>query len=214
MGEGNSYEKGKAEEVISTKDGTSLNAKLPDLLGWKQWQVGDWLFGVEKDRTPVPGTVGSVEDAGSGNKFDIELNTGYNPVKYPDLTIAQHLQRRFHHPYIKSFLSEVGVNIMSFQHSMCADFEINAMECIEYYGAKQGIVACKDWYDDFIECVHKSKQNLRIKAMFKKRQIDNHLEYLQGKRTWDETYEAPPKAHAFVEPWHDQKFANLHKPEC
>ena len=26
------------------------------------------------------------------------------------------------------------------------------MECIEYYGAKQGITACKDWYDDFIEC--------------------------------------------------------------
>ena len=35
---------------------------------------------------------------------------------------------------------------------MCADFEIKAIECIEYYGAKQGITACKDWYDDYIEC--------------------------------------------------------------
>lgn len=35
---------------------------------------------------------------------------------------------------------------------MCADFEIKAIECIEYYGSKQGITACKDWYDDFIEC--------------------------------------------------------------
>ena len=34
-------------------------------------------------------------------------------------------------------------------------------------------------YDDYIECVHKSKQNLRVKAMFKKRHIDNHIEYLQ-----------------------------------
>ena len=35
---------------------------------------------------------------------------------------------------------------------MCADFELKALECIEYYGAKQGITACKDWYDDYIEC--------------------------------------------------------------
>ena len=74
--------------------------------------------------------------------------------------------------------------------------------------------------------MHKSKQNLRVKAMFKKRHVDNHIEYLQvdlvlkraqkftsdltgwkfqGKRTYAETYEAPPKAHAYVEPWHDPK---------
>ena len=62
--------------------------------------------------------------------------------------------------------------------------------------------------------------------MFKKRHVDNHIEYLQvnlvlkrakkftsdiigrkfqGKRTYAETYEAPPKAHAYVEPWHDPK---------
>ena len=34
-------------------------------------------------------------------------------------------------------------------------------------------------YDDYIECVHKSKQNLRVKAMHKKRHVDNHIEYLQ-----------------------------------
>ena len=39
----------------------------------------------------------------------------------------------------------------------------------------QGLVACKDWYDDYIECTHKSKQALRVKAMFKKRQVDHHL---------------------------------------
>ncbi len=29
---------------------------------------------------------------------------------------------------------------------------MNAMECIEYYGVKQGLEACKDFYDDFLEC--------------------------------------------------------------
>ena len=63
--------------------------------------------------------------------------------------------------------------------------------------------------------------------MYKKRHVDNHLEYLQvslipqtqyhsemgsiinmnfqGKRTYAETYEAPPKAHAYTEPWFDAK---------
>ena len=78
---------------------------------------------------------------------------------------------------------------------MCADFELKAQECIEYYGAKQGITACKDWYDDYMECstgndgptaendITKcflgAKQHLRMRAMFKKRHIDNHIEYLQ-----------------------------------
>ena len=42
---------------------------------------------------------------------------------------------------------------------MCADFEMKAMECIEYYGAKQGITACKDWYDDYMECQSGERRN-------------------------------------------------------
>ena len=68
---------------------------------------------------------------------------------------------------------------------MCADFELKAVECIEYFGAKQGMTACKDWYDDYIECQTGAKQWLRIRAMFKKRHIDNHLEYLQVGATHD-----------------------------
>ena len=67
--------------------------------------------------------------------------------------------------------------------------------------------------------------------MFKKRHIDNHLEYLQvsllfgkvlaylmfdgflqGKRTWDETYEKPPKYNSFLEPWYDEKYAHAEVP--
>ena len=65
--------------------------------------------------------------------------------------------------------------------------------------------------------------------MFKKRHIDNHLEYLQvsqniwgklnhsdyflqGKRTWDETYEKPPKYSSYLEPWYDEKYAHAEVP--
>ena len=72
-----------------------------------------------------------------------------------------------------------------------------------------------------------AKQQLRIRAMFKKRHIDNHLEYLQvricfllilsqscvqGKRTWEETYEKPPKHNAFYEPWFDEKCSHMEAP--
>ena len=68
-----------------------------------------------------------------------------------------------------------------------------------------------------------------MRAMFKKRHIDNHLEYLQvsqniwvnvgrsdcfvqGKRTWDETYEKPPKYNSYLEPWYDEKYAHAEVP--
>ena len=71
--------------------------------------------------------------------------------------------------------------------------------------------------------------------MYKKRHIDNHLEYLQvsselvsrlfgsligntsftflqGKRTWEETYEPPPKYNSFSEPWFDEKYSHMGGP--
>jgi len=209
-----------------------LADKLPDPIGWKKWKVGDWFGNIEKDRTPIPhggrfehpddgglsGGAGTkyVEGKVLSNKVEELMNTGtncYNPVKYPELSIAHHLSRRYTTPYLKTFFTDLGANIINMQSGPCMDFEINALECIEYYGAKQGLTACKDWYDDYIECTHKTKQNLRVKAMYKKRHVDNHLEYLQGKRTYAETYEAPPKAHAYTEPWFDAKFAHLQQKE-
>ena len=35
----------------------------------------------------------------------------------------------------------------------CSKPELVALECIEYYGMKQGVKLCRDYYDDFIECV-------------------------------------------------------------
>merc|ERR1712088_618053 len=100
----------------------------------------------------------------SGKMEEVIDSTGncYNPVKYPELSIAHHLSRRYTTPYLKTFFTDMGANVINMQSGPCMDFELNALECIEYYGAKQGLTACKDWYDDYIECVHKSKQNLRV----------------------------------------------------
>src|SRR6266516_2670572 len=42
--------------------------------------------------------------------------------------------------------------------SRCADFEMNALECMEAYGYYRGIKTCKDYIDDWNECVSSQKQ--------------------------------------------------------
>eukprot|EP00092_Neocalanus_flemingeri_P022821 GFUD01024745.1.p1 GENE.GFUD01024745.1~~GFUD01024745.1.p1 ORF type:complete len:198 (+),score=38.92 GFUD01024745.1:79-672(+) len=183
------------------------------LFGWKNWTLPDKYTAVERDRTPRSPQSGAFDEKdlngdNMSGKHSFLPTDQYNPVMHPQLTIADHLLRVWQ-PFLKNFFTDMGANISSSQGQMCGDFELRAMECIEYYGSKQGITACKDWYDDFIECQTGAKQKLRMRAMFKKRHFDNHLEYLQGKRTWSETYEAPPKYHAYVEPWYDEKYAHM-----
>merc|ERR1712227_1134242 len=69
----------------------------------------------------------------------------------------------------------------------CSFFEIDAGECMEYYGARRGRYICKDYYDDFQECRYQFKQNLRTIAMMEMRQ-KRYREYLAGKRDWDTVY--------------------------
>jgi len=95
-------------------------------------------------------------------------------------------------------LSKMCGGIMTGAGRRCEAFELQAMECLEYYGLKQGMEACKDWYDDLMECRYMTKQQLRVKHMYSKRNIDHRLEYIQGKR--DKIFEAPPKFHAYLEP--------------
>ena len=47
------------------------------------------------------------------------------------------------------------------QHHQCADLELKALECIEYYGAHRGTVLCQDYYDDWHEC---SSNNLTVSS--------------------------------------------------
>jgi len=190
------------------------------LFGWKHWTIPDSWTVVEGDRTPRSPTSGRFDendqwqkDSGSfGEVFTRPARDEENPVRHPQRTIAESLLR-YYSPMMKTFMSDMFANVVSSQSGVCGDFELKALECIEYYGAKQAITACRDWYDDFLECQSGAKQKLRLRAMFKKRHVDNHLEYLQGKRTWDETYEKPPPYNAFVEPWFDEKYSHMEHPQ-
>jgi len=187
------------------------------LFGWKHWTFPDEWTVVARDRTEKSPTAGRIEasdpwnDDHPGKDALVPFTDQRNPVRNPQLTIAADLMRGVQ-PLYKSFFTDMGANLLSNQGGICQDFELRALECIEYYGAKQGMTACKDWYDDFIECQAGAKQKLRMRAMFKKRHFDNHMEYLQGKRTWDETYEKPPKYHAYMEPWADEKYSHIEQP--
>lgn len=187
------------------------------LFGWKNWKIPDDWTVVEHDRTPRSPTSGrwDLEDdlmqPNDPTRGGITPQDFYNPVRHPQRSIAYDLMKIWQ-PFYKNFFTDMGAYVTSAQAGICADFEIRAIECIEYYGAKQGITACKDWYDDYMECQSGAKQQLRIRAMFKKRHIDNHLEYLQGKRTWEETYEKPPKHNAFYEPYFDEKCSHMEAP--
>eukprot|EP00090_Calanus_glacialis_P023376 TRINITY_DN3605_c0_g1_i1.p1 TRINITY_DN3605_c0_g1~~TRINITY_DN3605_c0_g1_i1.p1 ORF type:complete len:197 (-),score=42.23 TRINITY_DN3605_c0_g1_i1:103-693(-) len=182
------------------------------IFGWRNWTLPDEWTTIHRDRTPKEPKENEYGHHGSGPQWTMGevpvIGGDKNPVRHSNLTIADHLLR-YWTPFLKTFFTDMGANVMSAQGQRCGDFEIRAMECIEYYGSKQGMTACKDWYDDFMECQMGAKQRLRMRAMFKKRHIDMHMEYLQGKRTWDETYEKPPKYHAYVEPWYNEKWAHV-----
>ena len=144
------------------------------LFGWRNWRIPDEVTIVQRDRTPKSPTSGrynrqaDLSDDDNPGKDAMFANDAYNPVRHPQLSIAWQLMK-YWQPVYKSFFTDLGAHVMSsqvqkifslislyitfpWQGGICADFELKALECIEYYGAKQGITACKDWYDDYIEC--------------------------------------------------------------
>ena len=144
------------------------------LFGWRNWRIPDELTLVHRDRTPKSPTSGRYNRQADLSNVDdpasdaIAYGDVYNPVRHPELSIAWQLLK-YWQPVYKSIFTDLGAHVMSsqvrsqfptlnllyslcIQAGMCADFELKALECIEYYGAKQGITACKDWYDDYIEC--------------------------------------------------------------
>merc|ERR1719334_1660085 len=44
----------------------------------------------------------------------------------------------------------------------CPDFEMRLLECMEAYGKDLGRWKCKDYNEDFSECVYKKKTNESI----------------------------------------------------
>jgi len=177
------------------------------LLGWRDWKFPETMF-YASTNNDVQKETGAFQSDGYNSNMPRSLfaSQANNPVRHPELSIGRHLYWRSVQPMFKNFLTDMTSSLMTGQGQQCQDFEVNAMECIEYYGAHQGMEACKDWYEDYIECQSGAKQLLRQKAMFRKRHYENHLEYIQGKRTWDETYEPPPKSHGYKEPWMNEYF--------
>ena len=52
---------------------------------------------------------------------------------------------------MKNWFTDLGAHVASNQGGICQDFEMRAMECIEYFGAKQGITACKVGLEEELE---------------------------------------------------------------
>ena len=67
-------------------------------------------------------------------------------------------------PYIRSFWTDSTPGIQSAQtrdegnHPVCAFYEINAVECYEAYGFYRGERYCRDFQQDWDECITGWKQ--------------------------------------------------------
>lgn len=47
---------------------------------------------------------------------------------------------------------------LAFHRPRCADLEMNAIECLEAYGAHRGRLICEDYLTDMLECMYHHKQ--------------------------------------------------------
>lgn len=172
------------------------------LFGWKEWKLPKHPVR-ELETKPHPTKDGHYD---ADDYFCVQKPDRYalptdqfNPVRYPNLSPAWTLWRDYGiMPKFKTYFTSIGGQLKNNAGGKCQKFELEAMECLEYYGLQQGMDACKDWYDDLMECRFHTKQDLRATHMYSKRNFDNRLEYYQGKR--DHIYEPPPKMHAYIEP--------------
>jgi len=182
------------------------------LFGWREWKFPRTYFDAV-DHSNKPCTTendgsfnGDPDSPGRPGKYEAPGEC-YNPVRYPNLHPVWSMYGDVS-PYIKTIFTDMSGVFTNGAGYFCERFEVPAMECMEYYGLHQGSEACKDFYDDLMECRHKTKRNLRVRHMFRERHLKNQFEYLQGKRTWEQTFEDPPKFHAFLSPWQDPKYSN------
>jgi hypothetical protein len=106
---------------------------------------------------------------------------------------------RYVTPVINMPFTDLFACVSTVTNTPCQKLEIEAMECIEYYGAKRGLDICKDYYDDYMECTYRAKQQLREQAIVRVRN-KRYNEYLLGKREWSTVYAPVPTPHAFKDP--------------
>ena len=62
-------------------------------------------------------------------------------------------------PLFRSPFTNLGGHLFTQQSSKrCNDFEMRAVECLEAYGRQRSQVACRDYFDDYKECVFADKR--------------------------------------------------------
>ena len=70
-------------------------------------------------------------------------------------------------PFIRTPFSDLTGGVMTHQcRKECRDFEMNAVECLEAYGAVKGKVKCQDYLDDLKECMFQTKRVVILEIHF------------------------------------------------
>ena len=59
---------------------------------------------------------------------------------------------RYNTPWLWSPFTDMFSSWFTNCNNRCGRFELEALECMEYYGLKKGKIICKDIYEDFMEC--------------------------------------------------------------
>lgn len=94
------------------------------------------------------------------------------------------------HPWI----SYQGINIDG-RRVKCADFEINAVECLEAYGMIKGSSQCRKYIEDLMECQSNVLSNYRIKSMF----IEKMKQIGKGERSWADRHGPKYPANGYID---------------
>ncbi len=142
------------------------------------------------------------------------LRPMWNDKLYPNKDISTMFVRDYMVPYISLPTTDLFANFNTYANTDCGGFEKNALECMEYYGLKQGKTICADYYLDLVECrsrdiqvrrvhvasiIHSSTefilspQKARIMALRYAREKKKHAGA-------ERPYEPPPKAGYYFEP--------------
>merc|ERR1712105_76856 len=66
---------------------------------------------------------------------------------------------------IDSPFTRVGESFFTWQNHQCARFEMRWMKCLSASGMVRGKDFCQDYFEDYYECVHHYKSNLRVWKM-------------------------------------------------
>lgn len=126
---------------------------------------------------------------------------GQDPIQDP--RTKYDFEKQFNFRYVQPIfnlpITDMFAVPLQRQQNKCADLELKALECVEYYGASRGSMICQDYYDDWHECSHHTLSKLRVRAMQMQRN-KRYYEYVRGEREYNTVYRPLPAPHSLHEP--------------